>query len=197
MLNSVGTQSLDTPRLLLRRFQRGDGKSAFRNWCGDAAVTTYLKWTAHPYPLATEQVVNRWIREYHDPLCFHWAITRREYGDVIGGIGLTVWDAADERGAPPSGAGALAGRQRLRCCALGLRRWAFTVSRPSVPRKIRPPSDCSPPSAFRRRASTGRSAALGTAVLWTAAVLPCWPLNIGARSALSGDFPGGAGASLF
>lgn len=97
MLNSVGTQSLDTPRLLLRRFQRGDGKSAFRNWCGDAAVTTYLKWTAHPYPLATEQVVNRWIREYHDPLCFHWAITRREYGDVIGGIGLTVWDAADER----------------------------------------------------------------------------------------------------
>ena len=43
MLNSVGTQSLDTPRLLLRRFQRGDGKSAFRNWCGDTAVTTYLR----------------------------------------------------------------------------------------------------------------------------------------------------------
>ena len=97
MLTAIGTQTIETPRLILRRFARGDGKSAFRNWCSDASVTTYLKWSPHPYPLITEQVVSRWTREYHDPYCLHWAITRKGYGDVIGGVSLTVRDRMDER----------------------------------------------------------------------------------------------------
>ena len=54
MLTAIGTQTIETPRLILRRFAKGDGKSAFRNWCSDASVTTYLKWSAHSYPLITE-----------------------------------------------------------------------------------------------------------------------------------------------
>ena len=92
MLTAIGTQTIETPRLILRRFAKGDGKSAFRNWCSDASVTTYLKWSAHSYPLITEQVVARWAREYHDPHCLHWAITRKSQGDVIGGVSLTVKD---------------------------------------------------------------------------------------------------------
>ena len=97
MLTAIGTQTIETPRLILRRFAKGDGKSAFRNWCSDASVTTYLKWSAHSYPLITEQVVARWAREYHDPYCLHWAITRKSHGDVIGGVSLTVKDLMDER----------------------------------------------------------------------------------------------------
>ena len=97
MLTAIGTQTIETPRLILRRFAKGDGKSAFRNWCSDASVTTYLKWSPHSYPLITEQVVARWIREYHDPYCLHWAITRKGHGDVIGGVSLTVRDLMDER----------------------------------------------------------------------------------------------------
>ena len=97
MLTAIGTQTIETPRLILRRFAKGDGKSAFRNWCSDASVTTYLKWSAHSYPLITEQVVARWAREYHDPHCLHWAITRKSHGDVIGGVSLTVKDLMDER----------------------------------------------------------------------------------------------------
>ena len=73
------------------------GKSAFRNWCSDASVTTYLKWSPHSYPLITEQVVLRWVREYSDPYCLHWAITRKSHGDVIGGVSLTIRDTMDER----------------------------------------------------------------------------------------------------
>lgn len=97
MLTTIGTQTIETPRLILRRFAKGDGKSAFRNWCSDASVTTYLKWSAHSYPLITEQVVARWAREYHDPHCLHWAVTRKGHGDVIGGVSLTVKDLMDER----------------------------------------------------------------------------------------------------
>ena len=97
MLTAIGTQTIETPRLILRRFAKGDGKSAFRNWCSDASVTTYLKWSPHSYPLITEQVVLRWVREYSDPYCLHWAITRKSHGDVIGGVSLTIRDAMDER----------------------------------------------------------------------------------------------------
>ena len=100
MLTAIGTQTIETPRLILRRFAKGDGKSAFRNWCSDASVTTYLKWSAHSYPLITEQVVARWAREYHDPHCLHWAITRKSHGDVIGGVSLTVKDLMGERAGP-------------------------------------------------------------------------------------------------
>lgn len=97
MLTAIGTQTIETPRLILRRFAKGDGKSAFRNWCSDASVTTYLKWSPHSYPLITEQVVLRWVREYSDPYCLHWAITRKSHGDVIGGVSLTIRDTMDER----------------------------------------------------------------------------------------------------
>lgn len=97
LLLDAGTQSIETARLLLRRFERGDAKNAFRHWCSDPKVTRYLKWSAHQHLLQTEQTLNYWIKEYRDPCCFHWAVTLKGTGELIGGISLIVKDRFDER----------------------------------------------------------------------------------------------------
>lgn len=98
MILGTGTQQLETPRLILRKFAKNDAKNAFRHWCGDKEVTPYLKWHYHLHPLQTEQTLEYWVREYRDPFCFHWAITLKSTGDIIGGISLAVKDKFDENG---------------------------------------------------------------------------------------------------
>lgn len=47
MLNHVGTQIIETPRLILRRFQIDDAEQMYNNWASDTLVTKYLSWSAH------------------------------------------------------------------------------------------------------------------------------------------------------
>ena len=49
MLIHKGTQTLETSRLTLRRVQRSDATSMFRNWASDPEVTKFLTWS--PYPI--------------------------------------------------------------------------------------------------------------------------------------------------
>ena len=98
MIIPAGTQTIETPRLLLRKFEKGDARNAFRNWCSDPQVTRYLKWSTHQHLLQTEQVLNYWIKEYRDPCCFHWAVTLKSTGEIIGGMSIMVRDKYDERG---------------------------------------------------------------------------------------------------
>lgn len=174
MLTAIGTQTIETPRLILRRFAKGDGKSAFRNWCSDASVTTYLKWSAHSYPLITEQVVARWAREYHDPYCLHWAITRKSHGDVIGGVSLTVKDLMDERAELGYSLGSafwqqgMAAKQSRRYWTTDSTGWDCTASKPSATVRTRRLPDCCAIWDSGRRVCTGVCAALPTGSLWTA-----------------------------
>ena len=39
-----GTKSLQTNRLILRRFEESDAKAMFDNWASDSEVTKYLAW---------------------------------------------------------------------------------------------------------------------------------------------------------
>lgn len=175
MLTAIGTQTIETPRLILRRFAKGDGKSAFRNWCSDASVTTYLKWSAHSYPLITEQVVARWAREYHDPHCLHWAITRKGHGDVIGGVSLTVKDLMDERAELGYSLGSAFWQQGYGSEAVQAvldytdsTGWDCTASKPSATVRTRRLPDCCAIWDSGRRVCTGACAALPMGSLWTA-----------------------------
>lgn len=43
-MQHIGTITLETDRLLLRRFLPGDAQAAYRNWMSREAVTRYLTW---------------------------------------------------------------------------------------------------------------------------------------------------------
>jgi [ribosomal protein S5]-alanine N-acetyltransferase len=46
-MNHVGTQTIITDRLILRRFTMDDAATMFKNWANDPDVTEYLTWPPH------------------------------------------------------------------------------------------------------------------------------------------------------
>ena len=87
-----GTCTLETPRLILRRFAPEDAQACFRNWMSDPEVTRYLTWPAHPSIEVTRQVLGSWIKDYDDPRFYSWAIELKETGEPIGSIAAVNMD---------------------------------------------------------------------------------------------------------
>lgn len=47
-MKSIGTQILQTERLILRRFVESDAEAMFQNWASSAENLTYVTWAPHP-----------------------------------------------------------------------------------------------------------------------------------------------------
>lgn len=87
MLNHAFTQTLTTPRLILRRFTPEDAPAMYRNWASDPQVTRFLRWTPHPSVQDTRTLLEGWTEQYSQPDYYNWAVERREDGVLIGSIG--------------------------------------------------------------------------------------------------------------
>ena len=88
MLTKAGTTTLETDRLILRKYQMDDIHDMFDNWCNDAEVTRYLSWAPHGTPEVTQGIVESWIERYAQPHYFHWVIVHKEHNRAIGDISL-------------------------------------------------------------------------------------------------------------
>ena len=47
-MKAIGTQMLQTDRLILRRFVESDAEAMFQNWASSAENLTYVTWDPHP-----------------------------------------------------------------------------------------------------------------------------------------------------
>ncbi len=82
----TGTQTLETHRLILRRYRLEDAEDMFYNWASDPEVTRYLTWQPHTSVEGTRNILNDWIPCYAQGDYFNWAIVWKETGHVIGNI---------------------------------------------------------------------------------------------------------------
>ena len=48
IMKAIGTQMLQTERLILRRFVESDAEAMFQNWASSAENLTYVTWDPHP-----------------------------------------------------------------------------------------------------------------------------------------------------
>jgi ribosomal-protein-alanine N-acetyltransferase len=86
-MTHVGTKQIETERLVLRRITESDAEPAYRNWCSDDKVTTFLRWPTHESINVTEFVIGDWVKSYAKDNFYHWAIELKETGEPIGSIG--------------------------------------------------------------------------------------------------------------
>ena len=86
MLRTVGTQKIETSRLILRQFEYWDLQSVFNEWAKDPEVTRYMRWKYHNSPTETIHFIREWRKGYASPLYFHWAIVWKETNKPIGSI---------------------------------------------------------------------------------------------------------------
>ena len=84
-----GTKTIDTKRLVLRKFSLADATAMYSNWAFDPEVTKYLVWPPHKSVADSEEVLSEWISQYAAPDFYLWAITlREEGGEPIGSISV-------------------------------------------------------------------------------------------------------------
>ena len=83
-----GTKILETERLILRPFRQEDAEAMFQNWASNPNVTKFLTWPVHQSAELTRLLLAEWEKTYEDPATYHWAITLKSDGDVIGDISV-------------------------------------------------------------------------------------------------------------
>jgi ribosomal-protein-alanine N-acetyltransferase len=84
-----GIVTLETERLILRRFTQEDAEPMFRNWCADADVTKFLMWKTHESIEETRRVLHDvWLSKYDQPDFYQWAIEPKSLHEPIGSIGV-------------------------------------------------------------------------------------------------------------
>ena len=84
ILNHVGTQRLETSRLVLRRHELTDADDMFRNWVTDPEVCRFWQWKPHISVDETRCLLKGWIEEYRKPDNYHWIIVLKEISQAIG-----------------------------------------------------------------------------------------------------------------
>ena len=85
-LTHKGTITIETDRLVLRRFKEEDALLMFKNWAADPKVTRFLSWKPHEDIEVTKEKVNEWIEGYKNDSTYNWIIELKELGEPVGAI---------------------------------------------------------------------------------------------------------------
>ena len=95
-MKSIGTQILQTDRLILRRFVESDAEAMFQNWASSAENLTYVTWDPHSNVEITRNSIRNWVVSYANPNYYKWAISLKENPEqVIGDISIVAIDEND------------------------------------------------------------------------------------------------------
>lgn len=88
-MKSIGTQILQSERLILRRFVESDAEAMFQNWASSAENLTYVTWDPHSDVEVTRNSIRNWVASYANPNYYKWAICLKENPEqVIGDISI-------------------------------------------------------------------------------------------------------------
>lgn len=94
-LNHTGTLTIETERLILRRFTIDDTDAVYNNWTSDKEVSKYMRWEPHKNINETKLKINDWLERYHKNNFYQWTITIKGSDEPIGAIGLFVVNESD------------------------------------------------------------------------------------------------------
>ena len=81
-----GTVTVETERLILRRFTENDAEAMFKNWTSNDNVTRFLRWPTHSDISVTREYIKFLLDNYDRPDFYEWAIELKSLGEPIGSI---------------------------------------------------------------------------------------------------------------
>ena len=90
-MNLLGTKTLETERLILRKYRIEDAFDMYNNWGTDPKCNKYLPWELHKNIGETKEIITEWINSYKEDK-FKWIIELKEENIAIGGIDIVRLD---------------------------------------------------------------------------------------------------------
>lgn len=88
MLKHKGTVTLETERLILRKFTEEDAPAVFQNWASDDEVTKYLTWPTHQSVENSLGYMRFLLDTYKEKNSYQWGIELKETGELFGNISV-------------------------------------------------------------------------------------------------------------
>ena len=88
-MNHLGTKTLETQRLILRKTAESDAEPMFENWANDGRVTKYLTWSPYESAEQLRESYHRYLLESQQKNDFYdWKIVLKDTDEPIGSIGV-------------------------------------------------------------------------------------------------------------
>ena len=85
-MNDLGTVTLETERLILRRISVNDAEEAFENWTNDPETAKFVTWDPHGTVEVTKELFTMWKEEYNHEHTYRWVVYVKELDTIIGTI---------------------------------------------------------------------------------------------------------------
>ena len=91
-MRHLGTQTIETERLILRKARPEDARALFDNWASDERVTEFMTWQPYAKPEEAEWRISYLLSQYANDNFYEWHIELKEIGQPIGSIGAVHVD---------------------------------------------------------------------------------------------------------
>ncbi|MCM1577864.1 MAG: GNAT family N-acetyltransferase [Ruminococcus sp.] len=98
MLTHLGTQPIETPRLILRPFEYSDTEAVCKNWASDEKVQSMYSEPVYETPEAVKGLLDKYISGYEKPDYYRWAVTLKGSDECIGQIAYFLVDGKNHFG---------------------------------------------------------------------------------------------------
>lgn len=93
MLTHCGTSTIETERLILRRFSFADTEAVLRHWAADEKVQSLYAEPVYETLDAVNELLSRYISSYEKNDYYRWAIIEKSSGECIGQIAYFLVDS--------------------------------------------------------------------------------------------------------
>ena len=65
-MNTAGTKTIETERLILRRYVVEDAEDMYKTWGSDPKVVTFMTWPMHADVSVSKKLLENWVSRYED-----------------------------------------------------------------------------------------------------------------------------------
>lgn len=92
MLTNIGTKTIETERLVLRRFEYNDSDSMLKNWIADEKIQALYSEPVYSTKAEVNGLLEKYISSYEKDDYYRWAIIPKGSNECIGQIAYFLVD---------------------------------------------------------------------------------------------------------
>ena len=93
MLNHIGTQTIETDRLILRQFKYSDDDAMLKYWIADEKIQSMYSEPVYTTKEEVKELLDKYISSYAKDDYYRWAIISKDNNECIGQIAFFLVDS--------------------------------------------------------------------------------------------------------
>lgn len=95
-MQHLGTQVIETERLILRPLRLDDASAMYNNWASDDEVSQYVTWPTHANLQETQELLASWVKAYQEDDFYTWGMEIKATGQLIGTFAFVGFSDRDQ-----------------------------------------------------------------------------------------------------